>query len=163
MRLYIVRHAKAERDSDSGFDEDRRLRPRGERQAAWLAAGLADAEPPPERILASEAARALATARAIEATVGCPLELADELLPASDLDDALELIGSAFSDGVASLAVVGHNPQIADLAGWFTQGGAEDGMGPIHHVRTGECVALDLEGPGFEGASLVGIWRLDEA
>ena len=41
-RLILFRHGKAEPDSESGDDFDRRLAPRGERDSAAMGATLAD-------------------------------------------------------------------------------------------------------------------------
>src|SRR5215510_8957208 len=76
MRLYVLRHGKAERDSDSGRDEDRPLAERGKAQCQGLADLFTKKDPPrqlrppPTVILSSPAARADSTARIIAAALG---------------------------------------------------------------------------------------------
>src|SRR4051812_26399856 len=60
-RLILVRHGKAEPDSDSGDDFDRRLAPRGVEESAAMAQHLADMGFRPDVALVSPAARARGT------------------------------------------------------------------------------------------------------
>ena len=57
-RLILLRHGKAEPDSDSGDDFDRRLAPRGVRESVDMGARLADMGFQPQVALVSPAARA---------------------------------------------------------------------------------------------------------
>ena len=54
-RLILLRHGKAESDSDSGEDFDRRLAPRGVRESADMGAQLADMGFQPDVALVSPA------------------------------------------------------------------------------------------------------------
>ena len=150
MRLYVVRHGKAERDSPTGHDEDRRLKRRGERQAAWLGERLKEADPAPAIVITSAFARALATAEAIAAACGCPLERETVLETGYPVASVIELVEARESFG--SVAIVGHNPQLSEVV---------EILGEVRDewLRTGECAVIELL-PG-EGR-LVGKWRLEE-
>jgi len=150
MRVYVVRHGKAKRDSATGRDEDRQLRKLGERQAAWLAERLREADPAPAMVITSGLARALATAEPIAAACGCALEREGVLEGGHPAAAVVDLVASRESHG--SVAIVGHNPQLSEVVEILA--GASDDW-----LRTGECAVIDLE-PG-EGR-VVDRWRLEE-
>ena len=139
FRLYIVRHGKAERDSATGRDADRPLRPRGIHQATWLGERLATDDKPPRIILSSPFVRALDTARILHQAVACPLEIFDQLAVGPDADRVVELIRAHAQ--VKALAVVGHNPQLSELAMAL----AEPSSDAPRELRTGEAFALDFK------------------
>ena len=114
MLLAIVRHGKAEAHSESGSDRDRRLRPRGERQARWLGERFKKSSIVPELILSSPYERAITTARLVNETLGVPLQIAAELECDEAVSRAVALIERY--TGHATLMVVGHNPQLSELA-----------------------------------------------
>jgi phosphohistidine phosphatase len=138
MRVYIVRHGKAETDSPTGRDEDRRLKGRGEKQSCYLAEYFSTAERRPALIVASRYERAFETARAIQQAVGCPLQTAPELEAGHPPSKAVELIRQHAAD---PLMLVGHNPQLSELV-WLLQHGApaEDAG-----LRTGEAVVVEVD------------------
>lgn len=145
MRLYIVRHGKAERDSESGRDQDRDLRPRGKRQAEFLADALAADEHVPGLIVTSRFNRAFDTARAIQQTVGCPLHtdpLLETDLPVSNAVTVVQRIASRTD--VRALAIVGHNNQLTEFVAMLGSGHNDvDG----HYLRTGEAAVFDVLEP----------------
>ncbi len=177
MRLYLIRHGKAERDSDTGRDEDRRLAPRGERQAVWLGETLGAGELPPVRIVASPAARAARTAVLIADVLGLEVETSDEVGLGSRASWVVGLVGLiAEAAETGSLAIVGHNPTLSIVAGTLVGGvGCVGGAGQIE-LRTGEAAVLDLPDPADPAdpadaidpidpigvATLVGLLRLDD-
>jgi len=95
MRLVIVRHGKAQADSTTGYDFDRDLKGRGERQAAYLADRLASLEPRIARVLASRAVRAHRTAEALASGLGVELSHDDRLLVDEPVSGVLEPENSA--------------------------------------------------------------------
>ncbi|MFG0243722.1 MAG: SixA phosphatase family protein [Phycisphaerales bacterium JB054] len=174
MRLYLIRHGKAERQSDSGLDADRRLAPRGERQAAWLGGVLRDAERPPGRIIASPAARAARTADLIAEALGLEAERRDEVGLSSTASRVIDLLAHAGGAGGAggagdagdaggepSLALVGHNPTLSMVADVLVNGPT-----PSCRIglRTGEAAVLELADPSdpVGSATLLGLLRLDD-
>lgn len=138
--MIIVRHGKAEADSPSGRDEDRRLKKRGERQARWL--GEQFAQRAPALILSSGHERAIATARLIHQQTGSELRHEAKLELGYVASDALGVI-AAHADGCGDrpLMIVGHNPQLGQLLWVLTQGM------PVEEsdLRTGEAVVLDFD------------------
>lgn len=151
MRVYIVRHGKAERDSPTGRDDDRPLKPRGIEQARWLGEALAASKRPPGIVLSSPLARAIDTARAIHARVGCPLEVFDQLSGGHDVAGVIDLVGAHAS--AKALAVVGHNPQLSLVAAALI----DPESGAAAELRTGECYAIDFDD---EGVVRIGAGRL---
>ncbi|MBL8990981.1 MAG: histidine phosphatase family protein [Phycisphaerae bacterium] len=139
LRLYIVRHGKAERDSATGRDSDRPLRPRGIHQATWLGQRLASGDKPPRIILSSPFVRALDTARILHQAVACPLEIFDQLAVGPEPGEVVELI--RVHAHVKALAVVGHNPQLSELALNL----AEPSSAAPRELRTGEAFVIDFK------------------
>lgn len=151
MRLYVIRHGKAERDSATGRDEDRPLKPKGIRQSQWLGEQLAAAgKHKPELIVSSPLARAVDTARAVHQAVRCPLEFADALSTHSTASEILKLVES--KRAIGSLVIVGHNPLLEELiAAIISSGSAEP---PV--MQTGAAAVIDLK----NGASLIASGKL---
>lgn len=142
MRLYLIRHGKAQRHSGSGRDEDRVLAAKGREQARWLGINLRRSERPPERLLTSPAARAWETAVLIAEGLGVPAELDDRLSLATIPSAVIELISTLPADG--SVALVGHNPTLSIVADLLCNG--PTGGGGLE-LRTGQAAVLDLADP----------------
>ena len=114
--LYLVRHAKSSKYVPLA-DKDRPLDERGERDAPKMGQRLARRGAKPELIISSPAVRALATAQPIAKALG--YKLADialnDRLYASEADELLVVI-HALDDALQSVMLVGHNPEMSDLA-----------------------------------------------
>ena len=145
-RLLLIRHAKA---AAGPVDAARPLTGRGERQAAALRSWLEQAGLAPDGALVSPARRAAQTWE----LAGAPLVPA--LWPIVDrrlYDNTVEALLAAIRetpDDVATLAVVGHNPSIGELAGVL-----DDGRGSPAARRdveagcpTGATAVFDLATP----------------
>lgn len=143
MRLWVVRHGKAEQSSLTGRDEDRPLLKRGESQARWLGEQIAGKKRRPGLILASGLLRARHTAQIIHEHVGGTLETVRDLETGKSVSEAVALISSRINEG--GLMLVGHNPTLGELV-WVLERGL-----PPHEamMRTGEAVVFDFDG-GFE-------------
>ncbi len=139
MRCVIVRHGKAETASATGRDEDRVLKPRGVRQAEFLAAAFAGEGRRPSLIIASRFERAISTAHIIQKVTGAPLHLAPHLEVGHAASVGLDLIKSHSPH--SPLMLVGHNPQLAELVWVLTKGMPPQDAG----LRTGEAVELELD------------------
>lgn len=130
MRLLIMRHGPAESHSDSGRDQDRALTDSGRELTARVARELARRSPAPLRIVASPLLRARQTAE-IVATALEPErtpEIREELAPS---ENAGSLVTELVAEGVASVLVVGHAPDVSTLAEGLLGshvGGFEAGM-----------------------------------
>ena len=112
--LIIMRHAKTEQSA--GSDRARRLTTRGRADARAGGRWLDDNGLTPDVVLASPAARALATGEIVCAELSGGLEprSVDELYGVS-ADQVVEILAST-EPTVSSLLVVGHNPTMEDLA-----------------------------------------------
>jgi len=113
-RLILLRHGKAESDSASGDDFDRRLAPRGIRESAEMGAQLADMGFRPDVALVSPAARARDTwEAACAAFPTTETRFDDDLYHAESgvIRRAAEAAGRAS----ATVMVVGHNPGLQEL------------------------------------------------
>lgn len=155
MRLYVIRHGKAERDSASGRDDDRRLTDRGERQALWLGASLSEAEPP-VLLAHSPIVRARQTAELVLQTLTCPVEVEPLLATGSAPSDVLRAVQQR--ESTPSLAIVGHNPHFEDFVGVMCRG-----IGAGFRLRTGEMAVLELDPHAAPGqAHLLDVRRLEE-
>lgn len=150
MLLAIVRHAKAEKGSPSGLDQDRALTQYGTRQAEYLARRFAEFSVRPDGIVASRALRTRQTAAILSRACGLDFDFDDRLLVGAPMSGAVELIveraagpdlkqrGSRESpslvtpaaaesarpsrEGASFFIVVGHNDQVSDLAMALTRG-----------------------------------------
>jgi len=115
QRLILLRHGKAEAESHTGDDFDRRLAPRGQRESAAMAASLAELGFRPDVALVSPSARTRETWEAAaesfpEAKASYPRELyhADA--------GAIRRAAEAAGKDAATVMVVGHNPGLQELA-----------------------------------------------
>ena len=106
MDLILWRHAEAEDVEDGSEDLVRALTPRGEKQAARMAAWLDRQLPEGLRVLASPARRTEQTARAL----GRKFKMRAELLPGGTPQDLLELAQWPRAKG--AVLVVGHQPML---------------------------------------------------
>jgi phosphohistidine phosphatase len=114
-RLILLRHGKAESTAPTGGDFERGLTDSGRRDAALVAAALAETGCAPDLVLVSTARRAMETWEA--AGAACPkarMAPARELYHASA--DALAEAIDAAGESVGALMIVGHNPGLHELA-----------------------------------------------
>lgn len=104
MDLLLWRHAEAH-DASAGQDDlERALTPRGEKQAARMAAWLDRQLPEGARVLASPARRTEQTALAL----GRKYKLRDELAPGASVDTLLATAG--WPEGRGLTLIIGHQP-----------------------------------------------------
>src|SRR3990170_6860029 len=119
--LFLLRHAKAERDSPDGSDFARPLSARGWRDAARMGKEMRRLGLRFDLVLASPARR-------VTETVEHAGKLAPKLEPRiyeASSRQLFELVRSA-DDSVESLLMVGHNPGFEELAARLTDGAIED-------------------------------------
>jgi len=115
--LFLVRHAKSSRDDTALPDRDRPLADRGKRDVAKMGKRLAERDVKPDLIMSSPAVRALATAEVIATSLGCKRKdiVVTDRLYAGNADDLLDLI-QALGDKFEHVMLVGHNPELTELA-----------------------------------------------
>ena len=107
MELILWRHAEAE----DGFpDMERRLTPKGEKQAAKMAEFLRPRLPERTSMLVSPALRTQQTAQFLTKH----FETEPGVGPGSDARAVLDLVG--WPEGKKTLLIVGHQPYLGELA-----------------------------------------------
>src|SRR5437016_2264034 len=92
--LFLVRHAKSDKDDPTLADRDRPLADRGEKEAPKMGKRLAKRGAQPDLLVSSPALRALSTAQLIADEIGCKRRNigVDERLYASTANGLLEVI-----------------------------------------------------------------------
>ena len=108
--LTLYRHAKTERDSDSGRDFDRRLDDRGREDAPRVGRELRDLDLEFDLILSSPAARAAETAE----LTGLSPQFDERIYDAS-AGELLSIVQEV-EDEIGRLILIGHNPGFEQLA-----------------------------------------------
>lgn len=119
--LWLIRHAKSSWDAPGLPDRDRPLADRGRRDVAKMGSRLAKRGVKPDLILSSPAIRALATAQAIAKALDCKAKgiIENDRLYAGEADDLLDVI-QRLDDTLARVMLVGHNPELSELAHHFS-------------------------------------------
>ncbi len=116
MDVILWRHAEAE----EGFpDGERRLTPKGCRQAAKVGRWLAGRLEGRYRLLSSPAARAVETAEALRGR----MEVLPELNSAAD--PAALLAAAGWPEGEGAVVLVGHQPMLGEVAAYLLTGRPE--------------------------------------
>jgi phosphohistidine phosphatase len=136
--LILVRHAKSSWNEPGLADRDRVLNDRGRRNAPEMGKRLAKRGLKPDVILSSPAARALATARLMAEELGLRQAdiRVDDRLYAAEADDLVKVIGE-LGDGPGRVMVVGHNPEMTELAQRLS--------GTIDHMPTCAVAVFDFD------------------
>ena len=112
-RLVLVRHAKA---AQEGADLDRPLARRGTTEAPVIGRWLAEQRIAPDRVVVSPARRARQTWQLAAAELGPAAEPElDERVYDNTVEDLLAVIRETPA-ALSTLAIVGHNPAIQELA-----------------------------------------------
>jgi phosphohistidine phosphatase len=153
LELLLVRHGIAfDRDPDRWpLDRDRPLTPEGEARFREAARGLRKIFPSIEVVLASPYPRAWRTAEILAEEAGWPAPEASDALEAErSRSDAMRVLRS--SAGLASLALVGHEPNLSELAS-FLLTGSENGL---HlEMKKGAVACLLFDGDPEAGQGIL--------
>ena len=117
MHLYLIRHAEAVPLGDHGIrhDEERPLTAHGEEQCKALAQALHRLGVRFDTLLTSPLVRARQTAERLAANAARVKECRT-LAPGCKKRNLLEQVREAKGD---SIGLVGHNPDLSELVGWF--------------------------------------------
>jgi phosphohistidine phosphatase len=122
-RLLLVRHAKA---AAGEVDRKRPLAERGEAEAPKIGRWLADRQIVPDRVVVSPARRARQTWELAAAELdAAPAPVEDERVYANTVADLMAVVRET-PDAVSTLAIVGHNPGIQELAIGLDDGRGDD-------------------------------------
>jgi len=116
MDLVLWRHAEAFEPAGSAADLERALTPKGERQAAAVAAWLQQHLPRATRVLASPARRAQQTAAAF----GQRFATVPALAPGGSVEALLA--AARWPDARGAVLVVGHQPTLGMAAAFLMTG-----------------------------------------
>jgi phosphohistidine phosphatase len=116
MRLYVVRHAKAEKAAPGEPDAPRTLNAKGRRQAHDLGVRLAALAEPPALVVTSPLVRARQTAEAIAQACEIELRVDERLAPGASAADVLALV----SGERGPVVTVGHQPDCSEIAAELT-------------------------------------------
>jgi len=152
IELYLVRHAIAEDRDPARWPDDsqRPLTRQGIDRFRRAAHGLRRIVPTVEHVSSSPYVRAWQTAELLRDDAGWPEpEAALELGADSEPREALELLRRHTSR--ASLALVGHEPYLTELASLLMS--ADDGLSL--ELKKGGVIALASDVPGEPGASVM--------
>jgi len=119
--LTIIRHAKSSWKDVELADFERPLNKRGKRDAPLAGQRLREQRIIPNLIITSPAKRALTTAKAIAKEIGYSIKdlVADRRVYMADVDDLLQML-RAVDNSYKHVAIVGHNPDLTDLANEIT-------------------------------------------
>ncbi|QMU29913.1 SixA phosphatase family protein [Adhaeribacter radiodurans] len=115
--LYLLRHAKSSWDFDELSDHDRPLNNRGRDDAPLMGRELLSREIALDLIVSSSAVRALTTASLVakELEYDTSQIVIDENIYGAGKEELYRII-QKFPDDVDNILLVGHNPEISDLA-----------------------------------------------
>ena len=128
--LTLFRHAKTERESESGSDFDRRLNKRGRDDAPRIGLEIRDQGLEYDLVMSSPAARAAETAELAGLTPRYDQRIYD-----ASAGDLLAMVQEA-GDDVARLMLIGHNPAFERMASML--------LGNSIEMPTGSLVEIEL-------------------
>ena len=134
--LYIIRHAKTNRSKD---DLKRELIPLGIERTNKLGKYLKDKKCKVDILFSSYAKRAMQTAEIIAENIKYPKEkiISKESLYLTSQEQYFNIILEQ-NDSVNSIMIVGHNPEISNVAQFFVA----DFMS---YMQTGACICLEFK------------------
>lgn len=156
MRLFILRHAIAVPRGAPGYpNDDRPLTEKGIEKMKKAALGMARIAPKPDVILTSPLVRASRTAQIAADALGYGRKVAvcQELLPGTKTETLLKKL--AEFRGEKNVLIVGHEPDLGELAGFLL------GIRPEAIVfRKGGLCRIDSESRPVKRGSGRLIWHL---
>ena len=134
--LYIIRHAKTNRAIN---DLERELLPIGIERSNKLGQYLADNNCKADVLFSSYAKRAMQTAHIIAQHIDFPKDriVAKESLYFTSQEEYFDIILEQNPD-TESIAIVGHNPEITNVAHFFIPDF-------ISYMQTGACFCFDFK------------------
>lgn len=144
--LSLLRHATAVRDPRFA-DFERPLEPSGEQEASRLGAAFKDLGIHFDRAVASSAVRTATTAALLLKAMGGSVDQleTDRALYTSSVPALLRFIGRV-SDQVNHLLVVGHNPELSELANRFAP--------EIGELDPCACISFEFDAESWLGLEL---------
>ncbi len=160
-KLYLIRHGIAAEPQEGESDEGRSLTEAGDRKTKQVAKRLRKLDIHFDLILTSPLVRARQTAEILQ-TVGlsAKLEESRDLAPAGNLENWLSWLEEWRQTGSSSLALVGHQPDLANWAEILVWGEARERLVlkkagiiglqlPDAETPVGRCLMFWLAPPKF--------------
>lgn len=119
--LTIIRHAKSSWKDPELKDFERPLNKRGKRDAPLAGKRLKEYNISFDLIVTSPAKRALTTAKVIAVEIGYPKKnlIANQRIYMADVEDLIQVLRKV-DNSCKHVAIVGHNPDLTDLANELT-------------------------------------------
>ncbi|NBD29179.1 MAG: histidine phosphatase family protein [Alphaproteobacteria bacterium] len=148
-RLILIRHAKSSWDDAFADDHARRLNPRGRRAASAIGTWLLGADYLPDLVLSSDSARTTETVERMQAS--WDNEVPVTYIPALYHAAPLVLLDVLRAAPVSRVALVAHNPGIADFAS--TMAAEPPGHSKFHQYPTCATTILDFDIPKWSDAA----------
>lgn len=146
--LYLLRHAKTERPESGVDDHDRRLTPRGVRDAAAAARHLVSVSPAPQLVLCSSAVRARQTLEPIAAALPATATVSIEPGLYGAASAAIMARLRRVPADTSSVLVIGHNPAVHELAVALTGAGDPELVAMVmERLPTAALVTLESDEP----------------
>jgi len=136
-KLLLIRHAKAEKET-FGKDFDRPLKYTGIQDARFMADKLKEKAIIPQLIVSSPALRAKTTAEIFVDAFKLPDPTVKKSVYEAGRETWLKVI-NGLPDEFETIAVVGHNPGIAEILRYLT------GEGREVHTSTTALVEFDID------------------
>ncbi len=144
-RLLLIRHAKSSWDDPALSDHERPLAPRGRRAAERMRAHLEGSDLRPDLVLSSSSRRTRETLDLLVPAFGSAERSIEDGLYGATATELIDRLRAA-PDDVRSVALIGHNPGIQDLALELAGEGKE-----LDRIRekfpTGALAVLGFDGP----------------
>jgi phosphohistidine phosphatase len=143
-RLLLIRHAKSSWDDPSLPDRERPLTKRGRKAAERVAAHLRQAGHRPDLVLCSPSIRTRETLERL--ALGAVDAVVEDGLYGANEDDLLARLREV-PEGAGTVAVIGHNPGMQDLA--IELVGSDAAAGAVRlreRFPTAAVAAFDVKG-----------------
>jgi phosphohistidine phosphatase len=161
LRLLIVRHAIAKEVAPGGGDRERPLSAEGRTKMRVAARGLRLLVPALGTIAASPLRRATATAELLsEAFADLPIEVVEPLAPGADYRALLPWLDRRWREQTdVTVAVVGHQPGLGELASWLLAPSAHSFL----EFKKGGAALLDFGDSAPRAGAAYLCWLLEPA
>lgn len=151
MKLVLIRHGIAQPAGEARAagrpDQSRPLTEKGRRRIAQAAVGLRCLEPNLARIISSPLGRAVQTAQTLAYTYGIAVETDGSLTPGTPLARLGAILGGACKRN-GPIALVGHEPELGLLTGWWLCGTTA----PVLLLKKGGVCRIDFRRAPERGA-----------
>lgn len=154
MQLLIIRHAIAEDRVEHAKrgrnDDERPLTAKGVERMRQGAAGLQRLVPRVDVLATSPLRRAQQTAAIVQDALDAPKPMMrDELAPEGAPAALADWLGFLPPDGI--VAIVGHEPHLSELIGWFTTGEPRSTV----ELKKGSACLLEIAGTPQAGSAVL--------